>query len=183
MSTNIHRVFISYHHTKPDQQYRNEFERLFNDAHGVLISESVQIGDIDPNTSTERTRQIIRDEYLRDSTVTVVLIGQQTWQRKHVDWEISSSIRDTEYNPRSGLLGIFLPTYPLSIDNKYNPNTIPPRLYDNVKCGFAKVYKWSNDPNSVQSWIQEAFDRRKTVNPDNSFPSFVNNRVGDQWSP
>lgn len=97
-----HKVFVSYHHSIADQKYRDDFEKLFAEKHGVMISKSVQIGDIDSNLKTDTIRQKIRDEYLRDSTVTVVLIGSETWKRKHVDWEIGSSIRDTEYNPRSG---------------------------------------------------------------------------------
>lgn len=177
---NRHKVFVSYHHDN-DQYHRNLFENLFTNIYDVMVAKSVQIGDIDTSLKTETIRQKIRDEYLRDSTVTVVLIGTQTWQRKHVDWEISSSIRDTQLNPRSGLLGIFLPSYPLTSDNKYNQHTIPPRLHDNVKCGFAKLYKWSNNPSDVQNWIHEAFERRNKINPDNSYTLFVNNRTGNQW--
>lgn len=176
-----HKVFVSYHHSNGDQPYRNHFENRFANIHDMMVSKSVQIGDIDPNVATETIRQKIRDEYLRDSTVTVVLIGPETWKRKHVDWEIGSSIRQTQYNPRSGLLGIVLPTYPRSDQTKYNPYTIPPRLYDNIKCGYASIYNWSNDPASVQKWIHEAFEKRNTVNPDNSYPSFVNNPSGDRW--
>lgn len=175
-----HKTFISYHHTN-DEFYKKEFKKVFADVHDIIVPWDVEIGDIDPNHKTDTIRRKIRDEYLRDSTVTVVLIGSQTWQRKHVDWEISSSIRDTQYNSRSGLLGIFLPSYNLSWDNKYNPNTIPPRLHHNIGCGFAKLYKWSYNPLEIQSWIHEAFERRKNINPDNSYPLFVNNRTGQQW--
>jgi hypothetical protein len=154
---------------------------LFTSIHDIIVARSVQIGDLDPNLKTETIRQKIRDEYLHDSTVTVVLIGTETWKRKHVDWEIGSSIRHTPYNPRSGLIGIILPTYPRSDQSKYDPYTIPPRLYDNIKCGFASIYNWSEDAAFVQKWIHEAFERRNTVNPDNSFPSFANNRSGDRW--
>ncbi len=92
-----HKVFVSYYH-HDDQKYRKQFERICND---VIVSQSVNIGDIDPNADTEYVRQKIRDEYLRDSTVTVVLIGKHTWQRKYVDWEIYSSLRGTKVNPRS----------------------------------------------------------------------------------
>jgi len=176
-----HKVFVSYHHAN-DQSYRNNFEQLFANTYDIMVSKSVQIGDIAPNLTTETIRQKIRDEYLRDSTVTVVLIGSQTWQRKHVDWEIGSSIRNTQYNLRSGLLGIILPTYPRNNPSEYYPYTIPPRLYDNAQCGFAKIYNWSNNPDTVQQWIHEAFQRRNQIEPDNSFPSFVNNRSGDGWS-
>lgn len=176
-----HKVFVSYHHSTEDQKFRNYFESLFAESHGVMISKSVQIGDLGPNLATDTIRQKIRDEYLRDSTVTVVLIGPETWKRKHVDWEIGSSIRHTQFNPRSGLLGIILPTYPRTDPTKYNQYTIPPRLYDNIQCGFAKIYNWSTDPAVVQRWIHEAFERRNKIDPDNSFPNFANNRSGERW--
>lgn len=176
-----HNVFVSYHHDN-DQYYRDKFERLFADRYDIFVSKSVQIGDIDPSLSTETVRQKIRDEYLRDTSVTVVLIGTETWKRKHVDWEIGSSIRHTQYNARSGLLGILLPSYPGHATNSYNPYTIPPRLYDNVACDYAKLYSWSDDPTLVQAWIHDAFLRRnQNPGPKNSFPSFVNNRWGDNW--
>lgn len=185
METKVHKVFVSYHHTPGDQAYRNDFEKLFNDYHQIIISKSVQIGEIDPNLTTETIRQKIRDEYIRDSTVTVVLIGPETWKRKHVDWEIGTTIRHTESNPRGGLLGILLPTYPLYSKNQYNPYTIPPRFYYNLECGFAKIYKWSTNPIEVQKWIHEAFERRNVITPDNSYPSFANNRTiyQHQWQP
>ncbi|WP_084022397.1 TIR domain-containing protein [Chlorobaculum limnaeum] len=175
-----HKVFVSYHHAN-DQHYRNLFEGLFANHYDIMVSKSVQIGEIDSNLNAETIRQKIRDEYLRDSTVTVVLIGTQTWQRKHVDWEIGSCIRDTRLNPRSGLLGIFLPSYPITSDNKFNPYTIPPRLYKIWEKGFAKLYNWNTNPHIVQSWIHEAFLNRDKVIPDNSFSSFVDNRTGDRW--
>ncbi|WP_392564402.1 TIR domain-containing protein [Orbus wheelerorum] len=180
MQTKRHKVFVSYHHAN-DQVYRDRFDELFTFTHDIIVPKSVQIGDINTNLKSETIRQKIRDEYLRDSTVTVVLIGGDTWKRKHVDWEIASSIRNTEYNSRSGLLGIILPTYPRSDKQKYNKYTIPPRLADNVEYGFAKLYNWNNDPNIVQKWIHEAFERRNKILPNNSYPSFVHNRIGVRW--
>ncbi|CAB5508197.1 hypothetical protein AZO1586I_2472 [Bathymodiolus thermophilus thioautotrophic gill symbiont] len=177
-----HKVFVSYHHAN-DQCYRNYFEDIFSNMYDIMVSKSVQIGDININLQTDTIRQKIRDEYLRDSTVTVVLVGSETWKRKHVDWEIGASIRATQFNPRSGLLGIILPSYqrPYNEPNKYLRNTIPPRLHDNIECGFAKIYGWSNNPSEVQSWIHDAFQRRNNINPDNSYPFFVNNRSGGRW--
>ena len=151
-----HRVFVSYYHAE-DQYYRERFEGLFSDIHDIMVSESVEIGDIDPDLKTETIRQKIRDEYLKDSTVTVVLVGAHTWQRKFVDWEIGSSIRQTQHNSRSGLLGILLPTYPGYANNSYDPHTIPPRLYDNIKCDFAKInlivaYFYQIHPQCVQNY-------------------------------
>lgn len=132
---------------------------MFANHYDIMVSQSVQIGDIDANLNTEYIRQKIRDEYLRDSTVTVVLIGSQTWQRKHIDWEIGSSIRNTPRNPRSGLLGIILPTYPRRDVREYDPYTIPIWLAKNIDCGYAKNYDRSANPDEVQEWIHEAFSK------------------------
>lgn len=175
-----HKVFVSYHH-KNDWIYKDEFDIIFSN---VIISKSVDDGDIDPNLPDDTIRQKIRDEYLRDSTVTVVLIGAETWKRKHVEWEIASSIRQTLHSSRSGLLGILLPSYHTyhNVENgKYNHNTIPPRLSDNIKCGFAKIYDWSNNPPLISRWIDDAYDNRNVVEPDNSYPSFKYNKSGDRW--
>lgn len=131
---------------------------------------------------TETTRRKIRVEYIADATVTVVLIGPETWKRKHVDWEISSSIRNTANNPRCGLIGILLPTYPDydKVKNTYFPYTVPPRLYKNIECGFATIHLWNENPDIVQGWIHEAFMRKDKITPDNSYPSFSNNRTSNQ---
>ena len=179
--SNRHKVFVSYHHAL-DENYKKIFELRFGNAFGAIVPGSFQVGDINPNLSTETIRQKIRDEYLRDTSVTVVLIGAETWQRKHVDWEIGSSIRDTEFNPRSGLLGILLPAYPRPGPNKYNPYTIPPRLHDNIECGFASIYNWSEDAGTVQGWIHDAYLRKSRVDPDNSREAFSKNRTGSAWT-
>ena len=179
-----HKVFVSYHHAN-DQCYKNHFETLFADIYDTMVSKSVEEGDIDPNLKTDTTRQKIREKYLADSTVTVVLIGSETWKRKHVDWEIGSSIRHTQKSNRSGLLGIILPTYPRppGKPNNYYIHTIPPRLYKNIERSFAEIYNWSENPGEVQLWIHKAFLRRnQDPTPDNTYPPFVNNRSGERWS-
>ncbi len=139
---------------------------------------------------------MIRDDFISDATVTLVLVGQGTWRRKHVDWEIASGIHDTKNNSRTGLLGLLLPSYSAQssgvleslilkhTDNNssayYNPYTIPPRLNDNIKCGFAKIYSWPTSPNDLRQWIHEAFQRRKSCQPTNGRDSFSNNRTEAQ---
>ena len=126
--TDVHKVFVSYFHDE-DQEYKDRFESRCKD---VIVSKSIQSGDIDTDTNTERVMQRIRDEYLKDSSVTVVLIGQHTWQRKYVDWEIYSSLRLTPSKLRSGLLGVRLPTRQDYKRRTYDYCTVPPRLYDNA---------------------------------------------------
>ena len=102
--TKRHKVFISYH--VDDQEDKDRFAQMMEND---IVDKSVKDDDIDDtNLKVETIRQKIRDDYIADATVTVVLIGPCTWQRKHVDWEIGSSLRDTKKNPRCGLLGILL---------------------------------------------------------------------------
>ena len=180
MYKNRHNVFVSYH-DKNDRYYRDKFEVLFDETYDLLISKSVQDGDIPENESPENVQRIIRDDYLRDSTVTVVLIGTETWKRKHVDWEIASSIRKTKHSSRSGLIGLLLPSRDDFKSKGFTRNTIPPRLYDNQKCGYAKIYNWRTDPDFIHKIVHEAFLRRDEVLPVNSRILFVNNRSGEKW--
>lgn len=180
-----HKVFISYYN-EDDQLYRDEFEHLFAQVYDIMESRSVEEGDIDSATADEYTYQQIREKYLSDSTVTVVLIGPQTWSRKFVDWEIYFSLRSTQRSHRSGLLGIILPTYSGFKDNTYSPRTIPSRLYDNLPSeknpnSFARIYKWNKDPNVVSNWIQEAYSRRDSINPINSRSRLDKNLPGSSW--
>ena len=108
MSIEKHKVFISYHHAN-DQSYKEELTK-FNDQHGIFVDASVDSGDIDDDLGDETIRAKIRDEYLRDSSVTLVLVGTETQRRKHVDWEIYSSMYNGAVNKQSGVLVVNLPT-------------------------------------------------------------------------
>lgn len=177
--TNRHKVFVSFHHE--DQEYKDLFVRMMGDD---MVDKSVEDGDIDDlNIKTETLRQKIRDDFIADATVTIVLIGPCTWQRKHVDWEIGSSLRKTDKNPRCGLLGILLPNHPDFGTGKYHPHLIPPRLADN--CGdddpYACIYNWPGQQatEQIRRWIHKAFQRRDGTSPDNSRDQFGRNRSGD----
>ncbi|MDD2367653.1 MAG: TIR domain-containing protein [Sulfuricurvum sp.] len=197
--SNRHKVFISYHHDGnkfgwglKDSDYREAFEKKCSKDFEIMISKAVQDGDIPPDSSPDNTHRIIRDQYLRDSTVTVVLIGNDTWRRKHVDWEIASSLRQTQYNPRSGVIGILLPTFNSkewnfsSLRNNHHTvenlpyysadkSMLPERFVMNLDNGFAKLYDWTENAYEIQEWIHEAFERRK-ITPDNSLLMFKKNR-------
>ena len=80
------KVFISYHHSN-DQIYKDSLIK-FNDENKIFIDMSVDTGDIDDQLTDETIRQKIRDEYLKNSTVTILLVGTETKYRKHIDWEI-----------------------------------------------------------------------------------------------
>ena len=75
----------------------------------IFVDRSVDMGDISNAWTDEQIRRAIRDRNLRDSTVTVVLVGAETSRRKHVDWEIHSSMYNGSVNTRSGIVVINLP--------------------------------------------------------------------------
>ena len=108
----------------------------------------------------------------------VVLIRKCTWQRKHVDWEIGSSLRETDNNSRCGLIGILLPTHQSCYADKYDPHLIPPRLADNCmgKESYASIYDWTEDISSIQNYIHRAFKRKDVINPNNKRMQFGKNR-------
>lgn len=172
-----HKVFISYHHAN-DQWYKEELLRL-NKVHDIFIDGSVNIGDIDDDLPSETIRQIIRDSYLADSTVTILLVGTETKNRKHVDWELKSSMINGNVNKKSGILVITLPStgctyyeathkdekeviYPennswISINDRTEYERrypyLPARIIDNLLKTEAKI--------SVVSWDKVASDIEK----------------------
>lgn len=174
-----HKVFISFH--EKDIKHKEDFVRMMGKR---IVDRSVDTGNIDDTgLKTATVRQKIRDEYIRDATVTIVLIGRRTWQRKHVDWEIGSSIRKTKRNPRCGLLGIILPSHPDHGRKLYTPELIPPRLADNCdgENPYAFICDWPRPwtPAKVAEWIHQAYDRRFGPSPNNSRKPFARNRNRD----
>ena len=170
-----HKVFISFH--SDDEKCKDRFVAMMG---GDFVDKSVHDDNIDDtNLKAARIRQIIRDDYIADATVTVVLIGPCTWQRKHVDWEIGSSLRKTRKNPRCGLLGILLPNHPDFGKGQYHFRLVPPRLADNCQGddSFAKVYNWLENPDEVRRWIHTAFQRRDGTPPNNRRLPYGNNRT------
>ena len=103
----MHKVFISYHHDL-DQSYKNYLVWMGSE-YEIFIDRSVDTGDISDDLDDESIRRKIRDEYLRDSTVTIILVGLETKRRKHIDWEIYSSMIDGQVNKKSGILVVNLP--------------------------------------------------------------------------
>ena len=178
MAANVdrHKVFISFH--EKDIRYKEAFVEMMGKRR--IVDRSVDTGNIDDTgLKTPTVRQIIRDEYIRDATVAIVLIGPCTWQRKHVDWEIGASIRKTKKNSRCGLLGIWLPNHRDHKRRNYNPHLMPPRLADNLKGEdpYALACDWPQPwaPAQLARWIHRAFMRREGTLPNNSRKSFGRN--------
>ena len=153
-----HKVFISYHHSD-DQEFKDELVE-FGEKHNIFLDQSVNTGNISDDLTDQRIREKIRDEYLRDSSVTIVLVGTETQRRKHVDWEIYSSMFDGRVNKRSGILVVNLPT----IDSG---NAWAPHGPEEKRVVYPRVTNW-------QHWSgRMEFERRFPYMPSRITDSLV----------
>jgi hypothetical protein len=151
-----HKCFVSYHVDDLDEV------TTFLDTYGSeFIARSVGVTDEDDfvdSTDTDYIKRRIRELYLTDSTVTIILLGRCTWARKFVDWEISSSLRDDSVNKRSGLLAIPLPSMS-------NSSTLPVRIKDNwvtadVASSYAVYASYPTTASIIRARIEDAFSAR-----------------------
>jgi len=148
------RCFIA-HHSVDDEEVA-DFVESFGDA---FIPRVVGVSDEDDYIDSDDTDYVmdrIRDKYLRDSTVTIVIIGGCTWARRFVDWEVYSSLRNDAKNRRSGLMAITLPSMADSTRH------LPPRVADNVdgEKGYARWWKYPSSASDLRDLIETAFEAR-----------------------
>lgn len=153
-----HKCFVSYH--VADLQEVEAFLDTFGEE---FIPRTIGVTDEDDfinSNDDDYIKSRIREEYLSDSTVTIVLLGEGTWGRKYVDWEISATLRDDSVNKRSGLLVMPLPS-------KGNSAHLPDRVKDNWVQGdsdnsYALYYTCPTSKATLRDYIEEAFNSRTT---------------------
>lgn len=111
-----HKVFISYFH-QDDQYYKNvlinmkELDNTKLQLISIFDDYSVHEDEIDDtDMSDEQIRCEIRDNYIKNATVFILLCGKNTSKRKHIDWEIHAAMYDSDVNPKMGILVINLPS-------------------------------------------------------------------------
>lgn len=156
------KTFISYHH-KNDSGYKDEFINRFGD---LVVNKSVNDGDIKDDNKDEYIKQLIQQGHLYDTTVLVVLLGTETQNRKHIDWEIAGALNRKVGDNYAGLLGILLPSHPDYGKQKYSYTNLPIRLAENLKTGYAIIIDWTEDRTTLQSYIEQAFRHRKSKSTD-----------------
>jgi len=188
-----HKVFISYHH-KNDQYYKSALSSMAQ-MNNIFEDASVNTGGISDELTDQQIRTIIRDDYLRDSSVTIVLVGTETKYRKHVDWEIYSSMYNGAKNKKSGILVVNLPSVfgsQISIcdedklilgpEIKWSPITsydryeyLPGRIVDNLRNSDVRISvvdysRIINNPEGFKQLIDIAYKNRYTNDYDLSAP-------------
>ena len=152
-----HKTFISYHHA--DQAEVDEFIRTFDHERDVFIARAVGSDEtmetlIDSDNDDYVMRRI-REKYMSDSTVTLAFIGQNTWTRKFVDWELAASLHQGPVAGKpNGVLAILSP--------KLTKAILPDRFDDNWKSGYAKYYPYPKTRTQLSMWIDDAFESRES---------------------
>ena len=172
-----HKCFISYH-----QKDEDEVRAFIEEFSEVFIAKVLGVSDEDDfidSTNTDYVLRRIREKYLTDSTVTLVMVGRCTWARKYVDWEIAATLRNDPNNKRSGLLGITLPSV-ASLSGRRPPQRLDINLPRGGGEAYARWIKYPSTKGGLRSSIEDAFqarndsDRYRLIK--NSAALFKNNR-------
>ena len=155
-----HKCFLSYYSN--DAEEALTFASSFGD---VFIPRAVGISEEYPwinSDDDDYVMDVIRNDYLADSTVTIVLIGRCTWSRKFVDWEAYSSLRKDKRNRLNGLLAIQLPSAvgvaSAALPARVDLNVVRDSLNRDV--GYARYHSYPTWDFELQTWIEDAFQAR-----------------------
>lgn len=152
------KIFVSFHHGG-DQAYYNAFSNAFADEYETITDNSLE--DPVDSEDVDYVMGRIREDYIRGTSCTIVLVGEQTWGRKYVDWEIKATL-DKEH----GLIGVQLPSLR---PNAAGTVSVPDRLHDNIASGYALWITWAQLTANAQACggvIEQAnsHDKRLIVN-------------------
>lgn len=109
-----HKCFISY--KKEDQWYRDKIDELF--SYSDVINKGLD--RVIDSYDGDYIMKTIRRDYLKDSTVTVFLIGTHSSENEGCDYmgrrknyfierELQASLYNGTGNTRNGILGVVLP--------------------------------------------------------------------------
>ncbi len=159
------KVFISYF--KGDRPWVDHLVKNYGQpGTGAFIPSVVGVIDEDDFVDSDNSEYIIsaiRERYIKDTTVTIVVIGQCTHSRKYMDWEIKSSLRQPANGIPNGLLGLAI-TPPN--DSMGNPiwHTLPDRFSKNYthqkeSTSYARYYTWPANGDNLRRWIEEAYQQ------------------------
>lgn len=147
------KVFISYH--GDDRGAVQDFISRFDDVEDQFIFRGIAMPeDIINSDDPDYIMGQIRERFLGDSTVTLVLIGRCTWARKFVDWEVQASLRRRAAGPPpNGLLAVLL-------DPGATRGKLPERVKKNTDSGYAKFRSYPASGQQLAGWIEDAFEAR-----------------------
>jgi hypothetical protein len=151
------KVFIS--HYKGDRAEVDAFIQKFANEEKVFIPYVLGANENDEfidSTNTDYVMTQIRNKYLQDTTVTLVLVGSCTHSRRYVDWELKSSLRQGGYTP-NGVMGIILPSQG---NSAWMPSRLEANWSQNQQDCYARYWIYPNSVEQLGVWIEDAFQAR-----------------------
>lgn len=109
-----HKCFVSY--KKEDNYYKKELVKLFKEED--IIDKTLD--RVIDSQNGDYIMQVIRDDHLKDSTVTICLIGAHSSENEGYDYlgrhknyfiirELQASLYNGKNNTRNGILGVVTP--------------------------------------------------------------------------
>lgn len=140
-------VFVSYAH-RLDQSDADSFRMRFGINENSFHDKSLENVNLSYLSDDTIKNNYIRPK-IRNSSVTIVLIGADTGGRWWIDWEIYYSLLKTANNDRNGILAIKLP---------YKTHNFPQRILDNLQnCEIIDMpsSKWE-----LECAIERAYSKR-----------------------
>jgi hypothetical protein len=156
------KVFIS--HYKGDKKEVDDFIQLFANQEKVFtpfVLGANENYDFINSSNSDYVMSQIRNRYLIDTTITIVLVGSCTHSRRYVDWEIKSSLRQGENYIANGLMGIILPSQG---NNAHLPERFKLNWNKNSNNCYAKFWPYPSTFDLLGSYIEDAFNARTTRN-------------------
>jgi len=158
------KVFISYF--KGDRPWVDALVKGYGQSGlGIFIPSVVGVegeDDFVDSDDPEYIASVIRERYIRDTSVTIVVIGQCTHSRKYVDWEIKSSLKQSANGMPNGLLGLAVAP-PKNHLGAPMWHILPERFsknYDgsNLAISYARYYAWPTRAADLRRWIEDAYN-------------------------
>lgn len=146
------KIFISYH--RADTKYRKKLE-------SILDEEEIEYYAVPENTQFNgQSHQYIKDQIIScmsDCSIVICLIGQETYSRPHVDWEIHAALKGC-VGKRKGLIAVMLEVRGDS-KNEIDYETFPNRIQDNEE--YAVIEQFASLSERLSYAIEVAENNRK----------------------
>ncbi len=148
-----HKCFVSF--KKEDNSYKDKLVELFS-SEDIIDKTLDRVIDSEDG---DYIMQVIRDDYLKDSTVTICLIGQHSSENEGCDWygrhhnyfiirELQASLYNGNKNTRNGVVGVVIPEmYSTVFGNSYQCQV----------CGKQHNYVNANDSTVVREFSENYY--------------------------
>ena len=153
-----HKVYISF--KTEDSGYKEAIQSWdYLDYVDKSLNSPINSNDI------EYILRKIRDDYLRDSTVTVFLIGDRSaenlgeWEQQYIKRELQASLYNGAGNTKNGILGVVLPSMEDRIYQGSHTCSICGKTHNYVRVNDSTVIKeFSYNyylPNAGCAWSED----------------------------